>query len=655
MILVPSTGWKMSLKMSAVSCTSSASEKSMPPTLFIVGHIMWKASLLFSLVLLSFAGAELKRLNRAHANEILRVGFATKMNDGAMEEGERLIYELTNPWHSNYAKYLTVEEANKLFVDRHAVEKTSSFLKENGMSHVIEGNVLWVRASVKSLNGLLNTKFYHYAKGAASNIRADRYDIPHELREHVLHVFGVVHHPVSPRWIAPLNPIISAPSSGSVGPDDLQKLYGVPDKLINNSNIGTMVLGYRGGYLPEDLFNFFQHFNSSLASTGYNFPAKKMGPDYTTLCRSIDCGEPTLDMQYSMAMAPGVTTTLFNSEGDPFAEMITYLAYNDSGVQVTTVSLGFGDQGQSYYEHWCNYTLVAALRGISYFCASGDAGGVEDDCNARHNYPVECQWVIAVGGTQGPESGKKEEAWFAGGVGTSVWAPMPSWQVPWASQYFNSKSNAIVPAKANTSLAYRWYPDVAAVASSLPLYQNGTLRGGVGGTSFASPIFAGIISSINHYRDINGIPPVGYLPLVISHIINQTGVSPLYDVNSGASQSSNCVASFPAARNWDAATGFGSPNWAGLYKALVTDVIAARTSSSSSTSSTTSTTSTTDASTTDASTTDASTADTSTTDTVSSSHSSVPTIIETTGGASSMMICGGQLLLSSCLCLILFV
>ena len=104
--------------------------------------------------------------------------------------------------------------------------------------------------------------------------------------------------PVVPCSLANSGAKFSFGLGGSSGPTITVPIAEVVRKtnLINNPNIGTIILGASGGFLPSDLTSFFSLFGSSLASLGTDLPTRLMGPDYTEKCKYIDCGEPTLDV-----------------------------------------------------------------------------------------------------------------------------------------------------------------------------------------------------------------------------------------------------------------------------------------------------------------------------------------------------------------------
>ncbi len=81
-----------------------------------------------------------------------------------------------------------------------------------------------------------------------------------------------------------------------------------------------------------------------------------------------------------------------------------------------------------------------------------------------------------------------------------------------------------------------------------------------GGTSFASPTFAGLVAVVNSARAAQGLPRVGYLnPLLYQTAAVQ---ATFRDITAGS------TASYAAGPGWDFPTGWGAPDAAGLAATL---------------------------------------------------------------------------------------
>ena len=106
----------------------------------------------------------------------------------------------------------------------------------------------------------------------------------------------------------------------------------------------------------------------------------------------------------------------------------------------------------------------------------------------------------------------------------------------------------------------RGFPDIAAEAVDFVIVQFGIPLPGVSGTSCASPTAAGMFGLLNDLRMQSNKSSLGFL----NPFIYQNGGS-FNDIVKGTNNGCGFGTSgFPAAKGWDAATGWGSPNFAKL-------------------------------------------------------------------------------------------
>jgi kumamolisin len=187
--------------------------------------------------------------------------------------------------------------------------------------------------------------------------------------------------------------------------------------------------------------------------------------------------EEALDIEWAHAMAPKAKIFLVVSDQvntDPTWQAVQYaaklVAQNGGGV----VSMSWGDPEVKQEIKWDKYFTEP---GVVYFAAAGDSGlGVSI-------YPGASPNVVSVGGTyftRNKNGDFVDEIYYtgAGGGDISPYEPIPSYQ---------SGISSIVG-------THRGYPDVASDFCCAPIY----LEGGwysVGGTSWASPTFAGIVNA----------------------------------------------------------------------------------------------------------------------------------------------------------------
>jgi subtilase family serine protease len=254
-----------------------------------------------------------------------------------------------------------------------------------------------------------------------------------------------------------------------------------------------------------------------------------------------------------------------------------------------------------------NYTLVVdqgfmaqTARGITFVAGDSGAHGRTDSlcfANAtRPIYPGSSPWITTVGGTQvvNQTANTNPQTTFcknyaAGGtpcVGTGVEivsstytgsgivsgggfssvVPTPSWQAAAVKSYL--ASGALLPGNGNFNPQGRGYPDVAAFAHNVGIFQGG-FAGSVDGTSCATPMIAGFVSQLNAQRVAAGKAKLGFFnPVLYGKIAAAQGA--FNDVTKGDNRCTedtlswtdcpNCTG-FGATAGWDATTGWGTPRF----------------------------------------------------------------------------------------------
>merc|ERR1712066_576308 len=181
------------------------------------------------------------------------------------------------------------------------------------------------------------------------------------------------------------------------------------------------------------------------------------------------------------------------------------------------------------------------------------------------DFPGASPYITTVGGTDftGTEIGD-ETAWRSGGGGFSDTFPQPAYQKEAVAAYFADEAANFPPQKLWNRTG-RGYPDVAALGGQKNPYcvATGGMWGGVAGTSASCPVVAGIFAKINGERLAAGKPALGFLN---PFIYKNPGA--FNDVTSGTNSASKTYG-FTAVKGWDAATGFGTPDYELLAKAAM--------------------------------------------------------------------------------------
>ena len=198
----------------------------------------------------------------------------------------------------------------------------------------------------------------------------------------------------------------------------------------------------------------------------------------------------------------------------------------------------------------------AALKGITVFVASGDAGAGDlnprqkDDGKFVADFPAASSFVTATGGTRmviDPATGKPHEvAWNDTPSDTSGGGISQVIEVPDFQKGITMPENPH-PANPNGPKTGRGVPDIAGDASPATGYilrVNGLTKV-VGGTSAVAPLYAALMMRVNGALGQS----VGYLnPFLYKH-----GSSGIFnDVTEGGNNG------FSAGPGWDSVTGWGS-------------------------------------------------------------------------------------------------
>jgi len=243
--------------------------------------------------------------------------------------------------------------------------------------------------------------------------------------------------------------------------------------------------------------------------------------------------EEALDIEWSHAMAPNAKLFLVVSAlctdptctTDPTWQAVqlagTLVAANGGGV----ISMSFGDSEipqettlDQYFTH----------PGVVYFAAAGDSGlGVS-------GYPAASPNVVSVGGTYFNRDGNGNftyEQYYTGGGGGDIspYEPRPAYQ------------NGIASIVGN----FRGYPDVASDFCCSAIYLQGW--GSVGGTSWSSPTFAGIVNAAGSLEPSSAAQLTKMYNELFNPVLYHT------DFNDITQGDHRCKI------GWDLCTGIGSP------------------------------------------------------------------------------------------------
>lgn len=295
-------------------------------------------------------------------------------------------------------------------------------------------------------------------------------------------------------------------------------------------------------------------------------------------------GEPSLDIEMAIAMAPGLEKVVFYN-GSDIDGILTEMADPTQGeTRPRQLSSSWGsdvDGGTS------NCFARLAAQGQSYFYASGDSSALPVDPNGPGGTYTNGAsaadlepYMTQVGGTALSMTGagvawQSEVVWGAsgpnphgspdfsgssGGIQTTI--PIPDYQKP------------VNMSAVGGSTTQRNVPDVAMPGIYvLDIFTdtNGVQNyAGVVGTSAAAPLWAGFAARANQQAKEQGKPYIGFInPALYSIALSQAYTNCFHDITNGNNTWSNSPTAYYAAPGYDLCTGWGSPTGAALINALV--------------------------------------------------------------------------------------
>ena len=491
-------------------------------------------------------------------------------------ELDNFLRELSDPSSGMYRRFLTVPEFTERFGPTQAdYDAVVRFAKANGFT-VVGGTrdgmdvqiVGPVSAVEKAFHVTMGT-YQHptedrifYAPDREPTINLpfqlwhisgmDNYSIPHPMfvkksdyaAAHGIDVEKVVSHATTG----------SGPSASFLGSDMRAAYYGGTALTGAGQNLGLFE------YLGTDLADLTTYYKN-VGQTN-NVPITLLSTDGTsTSCVDTRAGgdcddtEQTLDMTQAIGMAPGL------------ASLVMYIGSTDTAIisAMTThsplpTSIGCSWGWTPADPSTLNpYFQKMSAQGQNFFAASGDSSTWSSRNEA---WPADNAYVVSVGGTDlitasAGGTWKSETAWVDSGGGISPDAiPIPSWQQ--ISGVINSSN------KGSTTL--RNGPDVSANAN-FTFYvcadQTTCTANDYGGTSFATPMWAGYIALVNQQLAANGDPTIGFInPTIYAQNVTSSYGTDFHDITSGTS------GSYSAVTGYDLVTGWGSPNGVGLINAL---------------------------------------------------------------------------------------
>ena len=271
--------------------------------------------------------------------------------------------------------------------------------------------------------------------------------------------------------------------------------------------------------------------------------------------------EVSLDIEMGISMAPGLDRIMVY-EGTQPNDILNQMATDNLAKQISSSWTWSGYPNTPPMEQ---IFQQYAAQGQTYFNAAGDSGALTGAIPT----PADDTNIMVVGGTtlntdaNGNWLSEKVWNWLpsqaaASSGGISQSNLLPVWQ-----QGLATSSNF-------ASSIHRNLPDVALTADGIfVVADNGNGYSGVGGTSAATPLWAGLTALINQEAVAAGRSTVGYLNPAVYAIGKGVGYRFLFhDIIVGKNTNASSATLFPAVPGYDLATGWGTPAGTNLIKAL---------------------------------------------------------------------------------------
>ncbi len=231
-------------------------------------------------------------------------------------------------------------------------------------------------------------------------------------------------------------------------------------------------------------------------------------------------------------------------------------------VQQFSCSWDFGTTPRTTMD---GYFMRFAAQGQSFFDASGDSGAYSGGIPQPDDDPYTTQVggtslsTVAPGGAWlGETAWNAQDGFDATGGGISTTYSLPTWQ-----QGVATTANGGSTTKRNV-------PDVAMVSESVYIVADGGMPEGTGGTSVASPLWAGFNALVNQQLAATGKPRIGFINPAIYALGKSAGYAATFDdITFGNNTNSGVGAKkFLAVSGYDLCTGWGTPIGGNLLQAL---------------------------------------------------------------------------------------
>ena len=563
---------------------------------------------------------------------------------------DALLAAQQDPSSSLYHQWLTPEQFGARFGMSDAdLAKVQSWLQGRGFTveAVSRGrNRITFSGSAGVVANAFHTSLHSYRSGGETNFAPSAdLSVPSAFAGTVAGVSNLSSFRPRPRVRrsvqSALDPRFTSSQTGShfLTPKDLAAIYGITPAYnagFNGAGQSIAVVG-QSSVLTTDTAAFQNALGTSVVA-----PSLVLVPSSgTPTVYTGDEAESDLDIEYSGGVAPGASIYFVytgNNANYTVFDALTY-AIGERIAPVISVSYGLCEAALSSTRFASLNTLLAqaSAQGQTVVAAAGDSGST--DCygvtslsstvqqGLAVDFPASSPYVTGMGGTELSSANAASSTYWASASGSDVTGSALSY-IPEQVWNDNSSSSGTLNLSATgggvstlnarpswqTGVSgipagtFRVVPDISLLSSpvNVPyLYcssdsstgvsgscsngfrdVNGTTLTTAGGTSFAAPIFAGMVAIINQSQNSTGQGVVNSTLYALASN-STTYASVFHDITTGTngcpSGATGCTAtgsgSYAATPGYDPATGLGSFDFNKLLTAWPTSAGNTRTRS----------------------------------------------------------------------------
>jgi subtilase family serine protease len=523
-----------------------------------------------------------------------RMIFSLRLSSARQAELDSLLTELHDPASPNYHHWLTPEEFGSRFgPSQDDIDAITGWLVSSGfvVDEVARGR-MWINfsGSVAAVESAFHTQIHdYYVNGELHHANDRDPSIPRALSDLVagvvsMHDFRLKAMNTGARSV---EPDFNFDGSNYLAPGDFALIYDVNAAYSAGYNGAGQSIAIVGRTHPSTAASDWTTFRSIFGLPANSPQIIVNGTDPGDLGGNEDT-EADLDVEWSGAVAPQADILFVTSKSTHSTDGVDLSAqYIVDNNLAAVMSTSFGaceqDLGTSENNFYNNLWSQAVAHGITSFISSGDSGaaGCTSPASLGVNGLASTPYNVAVGGTQFnegsgnywsstnsptdesalsyiPEVGWNDGSYASGGGYSTIYAK-PTWQVaPGVPTTGNGANN-------------RWVPDVAlssALHDAYTIVQNGDYVF-VGGTSAASPSFAGIMALLVQKRgERQGNANVLFYQIGNAQY-GSGGPTVFHDIISG-NNTLDGVSGYNCGTGYDAVTGLGSVD---AYALITSEVL----------------------------------------------------------------------------------